>query len=97
MSGKISKWANIIIESINYIVINYALSNMALFFRSSLLYILFYASELWLMGEYWKNILDETKSKLITIILTVCCFCVHIGMVYFIGYVSGTLTHFGNI
>ena len=93
--GKISKYANIIIESINYIVINYALSNMALFFHSGLL--LFYASELWLMGKYWKNILDETKSKLITIILTVCCFCVHIGMVYFIGYVSGTLTHFGNI
>lgn len=97
MKGKMSKWANIIIESVNYIIINYALSNMVLFFHSSLLYILFFASECWIVREYWKNILDETKSKLITIILAVGCFCVHIGMVYFIGYVSGTLTHFGNI
>ena len=97
MKGKMSKWANIIIQSINYIIINYALSNMALFFHSSLLHILFFASEFWLVGEYWENILDETKSKLITIILTVSCFCVHIGMVYFIGYISGTLIRFENV
>ncbi len=97
MKGKAAKWVNIIIESINYIIINYALSNMALFFRNSLLYILFFASEFWLMGGYWKTIFDETKSKLMTMILVACCFCAHIGMVYFIGYVSGTLIRFENV
>ena len=94
MKTKASKYLEIVIESINYIIISYALSNMALFFHSSLLYILFFASEIWLTGGYWRSTLNEIKNKSLAALLVVCCFCIHIGMVYFIGYISGTLTHF---
>lgn len=94
MNDKVSMRINMIIESINYIIISYALSNMALFFHSSLFYILFFASEIWLTGEYWKSTLNEIKSKSLTALLVICCFCIHIGMVYFSIYISGTLTHF---
>ena len=87
----------IIIESVNYVIINYALSNMALFFGGSILYVLFFASQCWLMRTYWGNLLAETNSKLLASILTVLCFCAHIGMVYFIGRVSGTLVRFTNV
>ncbi len=35
MKTKVSKYIDIIIESINYIIINYALSNMAMLFQSN--------------------------------------------------------------
>lgn len=42
MKGKLSKYLDIIIESINYLVITYALSNMAMMFQRNLFYILFF-------------------------------------------------------
>lgn len=96
MKAKVSKCLDIVIESINYIIIYYALSNMAMFFHSSLLYILFFASEGYVIGDYWRKISEKTQNKVITAILLVCCFSIHIGMVYFIGYISGTLVPFGS-
>ena len=43
MKATVSKYLEILIESVNYIIINYALSNMALLFRSNPLFILFFA------------------------------------------------------
>ena len=51
-----SKCLEILIESVNYIIINYALSNMAMLFRSNPLFILFFASEIWTFGNYWKKV-----------------------------------------
>ena len=39
MKATVSKYLEILIESVNYIIINYALSNMALLFRSNPLFI----------------------------------------------------------
>lgn len=38
MKAKASKWLEIVIESINYIIINYALSNMAMILKSNPLF-----------------------------------------------------------
>lgn len=95
MKTKVSRYITVAIESINYIIIiSYALSNMELFFHHDLLYILFFASEIYVMASYWKRILQETKSKAVSAVLLLSCFSIHIGMVYFIGYVSGSLVPF---
>ena len=94
MRTKASKYLEIVIESINYIIINYALSNMAMLFQSNPLFILFFASEIWLMGNYWRKVSDIVKNKIFAGILIIICFVTHIALVYFIGRVVGTVVPF---
>ena len=69
-----SKCLEILIESVNYIIINYALSNMAMLFRGNPLFILFFASEIWTFGNYWKKVSKITGNKAVSIILLIVCF-----------------------
>lgn len=94
MKMKASKYLDILIESINYIIINYALSNMAMLFQSNPLFILFFASELWIMGNYWRKVYDVTKNKILTAVLLIICFVIHISIVYFVGRVVGNVVPF---
>ena len=82
MKNKIIAWIDILVESINYIVINYALSNMTMLFRHDFLFILFFASEIWTMENYWRKIYGITKSKVCSMILLIVCFLIHIGLIY---------------
>lgn len=50
-----TKYFDLFVESINFILINYALSNIAMLFKANMLFILFFASEIWLIGNYWKK------------------------------------------
>ncbi len=94
MKTKASKYLDIIIESINYIIINYALSNMAMLFQSNPLFILFFASEIWIMGNYWRKVYDITKNKILVAVLLIICFAIHISIVYFVGRVVGNVVPF---
>lgn len=94
MKMKVSKYLDIVIESINYIIINYALSNMAMLFQSNPLFILFLASEIWVLGNYWHKVYDIIKNKILTAVLLIVCFIVYIGIVYFVGRVVGTVVPF---
>ena len=89
-----TKVLDIIVESINYVVISYALTNMAFLFSASLFFILFFASEIWVAGNYWRKVNELTDSKVITAILLLLCFVVHVAIIYFIGRVSGTIIPF---
>lgn len=89
-----TKVLDIIVESINYVVISYALTNMTFLFSASLFFILFFASEIWIAGNYWRKVNELTDSKVITAILLLLCFVVHVAMIYFIGRVSGTIIPF---
>lgn len=82
MKKSVSKWLEIFIISVNYSIISYALSNMTMLFRHSLLYILFFASEIWVTGDYWSRVYKLTENKLISILLIIVCFLVQMGMVY---------------
>ncbi len=73
------------IESVNYIIIDYALSNMTMMFQSNPLFILFFASKVWLIGYYWRRIRDLTGSRILSAALLIACFAIHIGMLYWIG------------
>lgn len=94
MKAKTSKWLEIVIESINYIIINYALSNMAMILKSNPLFILFFASEVWIMSTYWRKVVDLTKNKLLSAVLLIACFAIHIAMVYFLGRFVGDIVPF---
>ena len=93
-NSKPIKALEIFIVSVNCIIITYALSNMALFFNASLLYVLFFASEVWAFSCFWSYLKKQTENKIISAILIGVCFLIHIGMVYFIGRVSGTIIPF---
>lgn len=94
MKAKASKWLELVIESINYIIINYALSNMAMILKSNPLFILFFASEVWIMSTYGRKVVDLTKSKLLSAVLLIACFAIHIAMVYFLGRFVGDIVPF---
>ena len=53
MKTTIKRWTEIVIESVNYIVISYALSCMTFLFRTDWLFIPFFASEIWLLSKYF--------------------------------------------
>ena len=75
----------ILIYSLNYILISYALSNVSILLKASPIFILFFASEIWVMGVYMNKIQEVTEKKVLSWILLAVCFALHIGMVYFIG------------
>ena len=95
MKRDMRKGIEIFVESVNYIIINYALSNMALLFQQNLLYILFFAAEIWVMGNYWRRVYEMTKSKAFSAILLIVCFVLHIGMTYFVGHIVGKIEPWG--
>ncbi len=97
MKAEASKWIDVIIESIHYIVIHYALSNMAMLLQSNPIFILFFASEIWVMGSYWKKVYDLTKNRGLSAVLLIVCFAVHMGMIYFIGRVVGEVVPFHHV
>lgn len=92
-----TRWSGILellIVSVNYILIGYALSNIAMLLQSNPLFILFYASEIWVTGLYWRRAAKLTSSKLLSTVLLVVCFALQIGMVYFAGRVVGEMVPF---
>ena len=94
MKVKIYKILDVAIESINFILINYALSNIAMLLKSGPLFILFFASDVWVMGKYWLKMYDLTGNKILSAALLIACFAIHIGIVYVIGRVVGSIVPF---
>ena len=94
MREKGSKLLDVMVYSINYVLISYALSNVSMALKSSPVFILFFASELWVIGLYIKKIHEITGSRLFAGILLVSCFAVHIAMAYFFGRFVGDIVPF---
>ena len=84
MKKKLLKALEIIIYSINYILISYALSNVAMLLKASPIFILFFASEIWVMGVYVNKIQEITENRVLSWLLLAVCSALHISMVYFI-------------
>lgn len=94
MKQKVTKILDVAIQSINLILINYALSNMMALFQSSLLFILFFTAEMWVFVQYRKSIEELSDSKALANLLLVICATIEIGLLYFFGIVSGELIPF---
>ena len=91
MKRKMSTILEILIYSLNYILISYALSNVSILLKASPIFILFFASEIWVMGVYMNKIQEGTEKEVLSWILLAVCFALHIGMVYFIGRIVGDI------
>ena len=63
-------------------------------FRESWIYILFFASNVWLISRYYDTVNKVTKSEIITGILCAVCLLIFCLMVYFVGYIDGEITQF---
>ena len=101
MGTRWSRILELLIVSVNYILIGYALSNIAMLLQSNPLFILFYASEIWVTGLYWRRAAKLTGSRLLAavlllVLLLAVCFALQIGMVYFAGRVVGEMVPFYN-
>ena len=96
METTIKRWTEIVIESINYTIISYALSCMTYLFRSNWLFILFFASEIWLLSKYFMALNKLTKNKIVSGAVWVCSLIVVGLLMYFVGYVDGTLVPFAS-
>lgn len=91
---KRSNVLEIFIYSLNYILISYALSNISMVLRANPAFILFFASEIWIMGLYVSKVREISGNKILSWIMLVVCFALHICMVYFIGLVEGDIIPF---
>lgn len=96
MKTSIKRWAEIVIESVNYIIISYALSCMTYLFRSDWLFILFFASEIWLLSKYFVALNKLTENKILSGVVWICSVIVMGFLVYFAGYVDGMLVPFSS-
>lgn len=96
MKTTLKSWTEIVIESINYIIINYALSCMTFLFRTDWLFIPFFASEIWLLSKYFVALNKLTKNKIISGAVWVCSLIIAGFLMYYIGYVDGTLVPFAS-
>ena len=96
MKTTIKRWTEIVIESINYIIISYALSCMTFLFRTNWLFVLFFASEIWLLSKYFVALNKLTKNKIVSGAVWACGLIVVGLLMYFIGYVDGTLVPFAS-
>lgn len=96
MKEKWKKGIEIIVESINFIIITYALSSMAMSFRTSPVYILFFASNVWLIGRYGTQLKKATGSWLLTAIIFCLSFGVFCLITYFAGYIDGNIVQFNK-
>lgn len=96
MKTTLKSWAEIVIESVNYIIISYALSCMTFLFRIDWLFILFFASEIWLLSKYFATLNKLTKSKIVSGAVWVCSLIIVGFLMYFVGYVDGTPVPFAS-
>lgn len=94
MKSKAVIYSELIIMSINYIMIQYALSNMAMLLKSNPLFILFFASEVWTMGIYWQKSYELTQRKMLSAGLLILCFAIQVGLLYFVGRTVGEMVPF---
>ena len=96
MNIKVKKTVEVIIESINFIIITYALSGMAMSFRTNPVYILFFVFFVWLIGRYISKLKNAIKSNLLTAIIFCCSFGIFCLITYFTGYTDVNLIPFSK-
>ena len=94
MKRKMSTILEILIYSLNYILISYALSSVSILLKASPIFILLFASEIWVMGVYVNKIQEITENRVLSWLLLAVCSALHISMVYLIGRVVGDIVPF---
>ena len=96
MKKKVSKAVDVLIEVINYIVISFALASVAMSLRGEWVSILFFYSDVWLTITLGKRLKEVIENSVIPEVVRWGSVAVFITLVYFVGYVKGTIVPFSS-
>lgn len=94
------QWGKIIeigVETLNYWVISYALDSMTMVFRSEWVYVLFFASNIWLIGYYYERMRQIMSSRKWAVLMCVLSTGLFALFVFRAGLVQGTVMPFQNL
>ena len=87
-----SSLLGIVIESLNCMIINYVLISAVLSLQANMLSILFMASMFWLFDKYYSTVQELVKNKWIAFGIVFAMIILECVVVYFTGYLKGTIT-----
>ena len=87
-----SSLLGIVIETLNYMIINYVLISAVLSLKTSMLSILFMASLFWLFDKFYSTVQELVKNKWIAVGIVLTMSILECVIVYFAGYLKGTIT-----
>lgn len=75
----------LLVESVNYIIIHYALSNLLGLLQAHPIWILLFASQIWVTVRYWNTARARSQSRLALVLLLV-CIGANLARLHFVGY-----------
>ena len=94
MRSRLSKGLEILVESINALVLTYVLSSMAFSFQRNVVFILFFACDIWVLGRCWETLRRLTGSPWKAAAVFGVNFLVFCLISWRLGYIQGTLVSF---
>lgn len=94
--GKVSKVFDVLIEVINYIVISFALASVAMSLRGEWVSILFFYADVWITIKFGNDLKEITGKAVLAEIIRLVSVAAFIALVYFVGYVKGTIVPFSR-
>ena len=96
MKEKVSKFIDGVIECLCFVVISYALASVSLSFYPEFIAILFFAVHIYTMINFRKRLKDVIENKIVAEIMCDVSVVVFIAIVYFFGYVRGSVVLFSS-
>lgn len=96
MKQQLAKAVELCVETVNYWIISYALSSMAMIFRAEWIFVLFFASNVWLIGRYYDRTAAVLNSRKWAIPVCALAFVAFVLFVYHVGLVQGSVMPFAN-
>ena len=97
MKKQLAKALEISVETLNYWVISYALSSMTLVFRAEWPFVVFFASEVWLLGRYYEEITAVLNSRKWAVLVCALVFAAFVLFVSQVGLVQGSVAPFSKL
>lgn len=76
----------LLVESVNYIIIHYALSNMLGLLQAHPIWILLFASQIWVTVRYWNKARDYSQSSWAASVLLLICIGANLALLHFVGH-----------
>ena len=76
----------LLVESVNCIIIHYALSNMLGLLQVHPLWILLFASQIWVTVRYWNTARARSQSIWLALVLQLVCIGANLALLHFVGY-----------
>ena len=84
MKLKKMDWPAVLIEMLNCIIVQYALSNMAILLHANLLFVLLFMAKMWTWSSCWRKMDDLCGNKVLSAVLTAGCMAAEMGLFCFV-------------